>query len=522
MLRMFAEEMSVGEENVDMKKNILQYLESNAIQYPDKIIFASEDKSVSYAEFTASAKKVGSYLLKNSLHKANIAVFVDKSVSCLLAMMGVVYAGSCYTVIDVQSPMDRINTILDTFRPSCILTDKKNATKCSKINGVLILTLEQMLAEDADVALLSMARRVQVDTDPLYVLFTSGSTGIPKGSVICHRSVIDYAEIICKTFNINEATVWGSQTPFYFSMSILDVFSTICAGATLYIIPKMYFSFPVLLIEFLNEKKINSIYWVPTAINIVADFDTFSETIPHHLTKVLFAGEVMPVKQLNYWIDHLPNVLFANLFGPTEITDTCTYYIVNRRYNNNESLPIGIPFDNCDVLVLNEEHQLVRAPEDGRGELYVRGSFLGMGYYNNPQKTAEAFVQNPLNTAYPELLYKTGDIVAYHEYGELIYFGRKDHQIKHLGHRIELGEIETAASSIEGVTRACCVYDDTQLRIVLFYSGNAEPGHILDRVKTAVPKYMVPQEARKLNALPMNMNGKIDRVKLASLLHEKK
>ena len=519
---MLAKETSDCKENVDMKKNILQYLECNAIQYPDKTIFASENTAVSYAEFTASAKKVGSSLLKKSLHKANIAVFVDKSVSCLLAMMGVVYAGSCYTVIDVQSPTDRINTILDTFHPSCILTDKKNVTKCSKITGIMTLTLEQMLEEEADEALLSMARKVQVDTDPLYVLFTSGSTGIPKGSVICHRSVIDYAETICKTFNIDETTVWGSQTPFYFSMSILDVFSTICAGATLYIIPKMYFSFPVLLIEFLNEKKINSIYWVPTAMNIVADFDTFSEAVPNYLTKVLFAGEVMPVKQLNYWMDHLPKVLFANLFGPTEITDTCTYYIVNRRFNNNESLPIGIPFDNCDVLVLNEDYQLVRKPEDGRGELFVRGSFLGMGYYNNSQKTAEAFVQNPLNTAYPELLYKTGDIVAYNEYGELIYFGRKDHQIKHLGHRIELGEIETAVSSIEGVTRACCVYDNTQLRIVLFYSGNAEPDNVLDRVKTAVPKYMVPQEAIKLNALPMNMNGKIDRVKLVGFLHENK
>lgn len=502
------------------KKNILQYLEENTAKHPDKIIFASEDSGIRYADFTASAKKVGSYLLKKSLHKANIAVFVDKSVSCLLAMMGVAYAGACYTVVDVQSPLERVYTIFDTFRPSCIITDRKNAAKCSAFSGIMTVVLEQTLEEDADDALLSIARRAQVDTDPLYVLFTSGSTGVPKGSVICHRSVIDYAETICKTFDIDEATIWGSQTPFYFSMSVLDVFSTICAGATLYIIPKMFFSFPVLLIEFLNEKKINSVYWVPTAMNIVANVDTFAEALPKYLTKVLFAGEVMPVKQLNYWIEHLPNVLFANLFGPTEITDTCTYYIVNRHFNNNESLPIGIPFDNCDILVLNEAQQLVRTPEDGRGELYVRGSFLGMGYYNNPNKTAEAFVQNPLNTAYPELLYKTGDIVAYNEYGELIYFGRKDHQIKHLGHRIELGEIETAASSIDGVTGACCVYDNAQLKIVLFYSGCEESNHVLDKVKAAVPKYMVPQEVIKMNVLPTNMNGKIDRIKLTALLHK--
>lgn len=503
-----------------MKKSILQFLEENAAQYPEKVIFSSQDQEISYSDFLSHSKRIGSFLLGKDLYRSNVAIFIDKSINCLLSMMGIAYANGCYSIIDVQSPSDRIETILKTFCPSCIITDQRNAAKCRQISDVTVFTIEEMLSMEADEAAVAAAQKKMIDTDPLYVLFTSDSTGVPKGSVICHRSVIDYAETICKTFDITDSTVWGSQTPFYFSMSILDVFSTICAGATLCIIPKMFFSFPVLLIEYLNEKKINSLYWVPTAMNIVADFDTFSEVMPQHLTKVLFAGEVMPVKQLNYWIERLPGVMFANLFGPTEITDTCTYYIVNRSFRASESLPIGVPFDNCDVLVIDENNTVITTPEGGRGELYVRGSFLGMGYYNNPRKTAEAFVLNPVNTAYPELLYKTGDIVAYNEYGELLYFGRKDHQIKHMGHRIELGEIETAAASMDGVTRVCCVYDTAHSVIVMFYSGEVEESEVLQHVKASVPKYMVPGRITKMSSLPINMNGKIDRVKLADSLNQ--
>ena len=280
-------------------------------------------------------------------------------------------------------------------------------------------------------------------------------------------------------------------------MSITDVFSTVLSGATFYIIPKMYFSFPIKLLEFINEKKINTIYWVPSALCIVANFKALDEIELPNLKKVLFAGEVMPVKQLNMWIEKLPNTMFANLFGPTETTDICTYYIVNRKFNNDESLPIGQACHNCDVMIVKEDGTEANIDEDG--ELCVRGSFLASGYYNNPEKTASVFVQNPLNKCYLETVYKTGDIVKYNDRGELIYLSRKDFQIKHMGYRIELGEIENAANNIEGIIICACVYDIEKSQIVLFYQGDElEENDVLSAIKNKVPTYMCPNKKVKL------------------------
>lgn len=279
-------------------------------------------------------------------------------------------------------------------------------------------------------------------------------------------------------------------------------------------IPKTYFTFPIKLVEFLNERKINTIYWVPSALAIVSNWNVFDFARPEHLQKILFAGEVMPVKHLNYWRRYLPDCLYANLFGPTETTDICSFYVVDRNFADSDSLPIGRACDNCDTFLLTEEG--TRASRTGEeGEIVVRGSFLADGYYNEPEKTAAVFTQNPLNTAFPERIYRTGDLARLNEKGEFIYISRKDFQIKRMGYRIELGEIEAAAGSIEKVKSAAALYDADTGRILVIYEGSIkDTDEVLQQTADKVPPYMRPDEVIRIKQMPYNANGKIDRQRL--------
>lgn len=508
-----------------MYKNILQYIEQHASATPEHIAVNDADNSYSYKELMNTAKSIGSYLahlLNDDVVKKSgqgaVFVYMNKNAHNLAALMGVVYSGRPYIPIDPLMPAERINKIIDTVNPLCVIYDSKTSknidllnTKCVKVD------FEEICSYASDDGQLSRIRAKSIDTDPLYMLFTSGSTGIPKGVVVCHRSVIDYAEWLCDEFGFDGNTVFGNQTPFYFSMSVLDIYATLASGGTLSIIPKKYFGFPARLIEFLNEKKINTIYWVPSALSIVANIGILDLIKPEYLEKILFAGEVMPTKQLNIWRKALPNALYANLFGPTEITDIGVYYVLNREFRDDEPIPIGKACDNVDLLVIDENgNSIDESTPDAIGELFIRGSFLAFGYYNNPSKTSEAFVQNPLNNAYPEIVYKTGDLVYYNSLGELVYKSRKDFQIKHMGNRIELGEIEVAFSSLEGITSCCCLYDKSEDMIIGIFTGDAKEDTIRKEMAQKVPKYMRPDKYINLPKIPLNSNGKIDRVKLAA------
>lgn len=498
-------------------KNILEYLEDNALRYPQKVIFADDKNEITYSKFINTAKKIATKLIELGVVKSNVAVYTDKNINCLVAMFGTVYSSNCYCVQDVASPLDRISKINNSLNPQVIITDNKNVDKLAGLDTrAVIINIDTDINDDVDEEKISALMKRVIDTDPVYVLFTSGSTGVPKGTIVCHRSIISYILSVNKTFNLNQDVVYGSQTPFYFSMSVLDVFSTVILGATLVIIPKVLFSFPVKLIEYMNERRINTIYWVPTALCIVANRNTFKVCLPQYLEKIMFAGEVMPTKQLNYWISYMPDKMYANLFGPTEVTDTCTYYIVDRNFLDSETLPIGIPFENCDVLLLDENENEVVYGE--QGELCVRGTFLALGYYNNEEKTNQVFVQNPLNKMYPELIYRTGDIVKYNDKGELIYLGRKDFQIKHMGYRIELGEIEATINGIEGISTSVALYDKVNSKIVLFFEGKLTEDEIEVMAAQNLLHYMRPGRYIKLKHMPINANGKLDRILLKSMI----
>lgn len=491
-------------------KSIIEFLDLSAEKFPDKIAYSAFGEEISYCELKRNARKIGSYILSKGLFNKPIVLFIDKNIKLMTAMFGSLYSCNFYAIIDTKMPIDRIKAIFSTLNPSMIIYDDNYEDIVKEFDIDKKVNFNKALNFDIDEKSLTGARNKMIDTDLAYALYTSGSTGIPKGAVINHRTLLEYIDWYVSEFEFDENTVFGGQTPLYFSASVSDFFATIVVGATYHSIDKKLFTFPIKLIEFLNEKKVNTIYWVPSALCVVANLKVLDYALPKYLTKVMFIGEVMPTKQLNYWRKFLPEVEYTNLYGPTETVDVCTFYKINREFNDDEPLPIGKHCNNCDVFILKDDNSLAKVGEEG--ELCVRGSFLASGYYNNPEKTALAFCQNPLNSAYPERIYRTGDLVKENENGEIYYVTRKDFQIKHMGYRIELGEIEMAISSMEGVRTVFCIYDAEVDNIVMIYEGKPSEQEVYDRAVSKVPKYMVPNRIIKVRQIQLNGNGKIDRV----------
>lgn len=504
-----------------MEKSIIYYLENTIKKHGDKKAFVENvDKYITYNDFGKRSKIIATNILKNyDLKNKPIAVFIDKSIDTLVSMFGILYSGNFYCIFDTLSPKNRIDNIVNTLKPELILTNDKNYDKIKEFNYDIDIINIDKINNKVDEKLLAKVEEYRCDKDVAYALFTSGSTGVPKGSIITHSSLISYVKWFKSTFDITSKTIFGNQTPFYFSMSVSDIYSTIMSGATFCIIPKINFSFPVKLMDYLNTYKINTIYWVPSALSIVANLGTFDYVKPKYLKKVLFAGESMPMPQLNIWRRALPKVLFANLFGPTETTDICTYYVVNRPFKDNESLPIGIACENSQVILVNEDNKECAYGEVG--EIYVKGNIVGSGYYNNHEKTEAAFVQNPVNDSFIEIVYKTGDLAKYNKYGELEYLGRKDFQIKHMGYRIELGEIETNINALKGLTICACIYKNDNI-VLYFESNTLSVEDVISFANKKLVKYMRPTKVIKLPKMPYNANGKIDRVKLKDMFEEGK
>lgn len=500
-----------------MVTNILEYLEQSAAMWPDKIAIADDKKALTFSQWKDYAERIGTALNESTVDTLRnpVLVFVDRKIECLVGFMGVLESGNFYVPIDCKMPYERVKLISDVLDPIAAITITQADDKILdeiEFSGVRFNYTETIL-HDKDTGKLDSIREQVIDLDPVYSIFTSGSTGVPKGVVISHRGMIDLAEWLVNTFNFDETDALGNQTPFYFDGSVKDICICLKAGATLNVIGKKYFTFTKLLIPFLNDRHITSILWATSAIVLVGNSDILDVDVPKYIRRVTFAGEAMPAKQLKVWMDKLPNARFINLYGPTEITVDCTYYEVDREFGDDEYIPIGRNCKNKQVLVFNDNNQLVEAGEPG--ELCVRGSGVALGYYNNKGKTQEVFVQNPLHDLYVDKIYRTGDIVKYNERGEIEFVSRKDFQIKHKGNRIEMGEIEVAVNSIATVTNAACIFDQHNDKIVLYYTTS--DGHDLDiinLVKEKIPVYMFPEFIRRLDLMPYNMNGKIDRIEL--------
>ncbi|MBQ9132633.1 MAG: amino acid adenylation domain-containing protein [Clostridia bacterium] len=497
-----------------MQTNILEYLEQTAPRLPQKIAYSDGTDHMTFGELYSASRGVGSALLEQGFFREPVAILMAKQPRQIASFYGVIYAGCFYVSLDPDMPIGRMELILQTVGARALLVDEKGEKLLSKLHFTgQVISYQEIATHPIREDLLQSVREKQIDTDPIYVVFTSGSTGVPKGVVACHRSVIDYVEQLCDTLQFSEDTVFANQTPLYFDAPLKELMPVIKYGATAYLVPKQLFMFPIKLCDFLNQHRVNTVCWVVSALTMISSMGVLKKNPPKYLHTIAFGSEVFPPRQYRLWRDAFPNASFFNLYGPTEATGMSCYWRADRELDEGEAIPIGRPFRNTDLMLITEDGREARDGE--QGEIYLRGTCVTLGYFNNPEKTAEAFVQNPLQSAYPETVYRTGDLAYRNPGGELVFVCRKDAQIKHMGNRIELGEIESAALRMDSVDRTCCLYDNANKRIVLFYVGSVDEKALLAFLGNYLPKYMIPAVYQRLDRMPLTQNGKIDRKMLA-------
>lgn len=500
-----------------MNSSVLAYLENSAEYFPEKCAVTDEKVSYSYSELVKLSSSVGTALSELIASGDAVGIYMEKCADAVAAFFATVYAGGFYSVLNTELPQNRLQTTVSVLNPKVIVTSESLLETAKEyFSERKIVTFEDLAKSEPDYAKLGEIRSHKIDTDPLYINFTSGSTGTPKGIVVCHRSVIDFIDHFTEIFGIDNNDVIANQAPFDFDVSVKDIYSAVKTGATLVVVPRRMFSAPAELIDFICDRRITVMIWAVSALCLISTFHALDYRTPETVNKILFSGEVMPLKALKNFRSHLPNAKYVNLYGPTEITCNCTYHILDNDCDYADGIPIGKPFPNEDVIILDENNN--RISEVGKvGEICVRGTALALGYYSNPEQNAKAFVQNPLNPYYPELIYRTGDLARYNENGELVFSGRKDFQIKYMGHRIELEEIEREMSAVDGVEQCCCIFDEKKSRLKGFFVGSIEKDELAASMSRDLPAFMIPGVIRKVDEMPLTKNGKIDRKKLAEI-----
>jgi len=508
-----------------MKINLIELFEESVRKYPKKMAVIDKDRGITFSELRFKAMALSQKIIDVSNSQNHpVAVFLDKSIESVYSDLGIIYSGNFYMNLDIKTPAERISNILKLVEPQCIISTRKQIKSISSIipdNIKVMLLDEEEWEESVDEQRIINRLSTIIDTDPSCIINTSGSTGTPKGVVLNHKSFFDFIEWAIDTFHFDDNLVMGSLSPIVFDIYSFELCMMMAKASTLVVLPGNMAAFPAKILELLEKHNVNFLFWVPTIMVNIANMDLLSSFNLESMKTIWFAGEVFPTKQFNYWHHHLPKVTFANLYGPIEITLDCTYYIVDKEIPDEQPLPIGYACRNTDIIILDGEDNPVLKP-NVEGELCVRGTSLAMGYYNNPEKTSAAFVQNPLNKAYPEVIYRTGDIVCYNEEGLIMFKGRKDNIVKHMGYRTDLGEIEhVIINTLKLVKNGCIVYNQAEKEITLFYEAEQEipASEFRKKIGLALPKYMIPTVFHHLQLLQRNTNGKIDRLYYKNLVN---
>ncbi len=435
---------------------ITEVLEQTARRFPDKAAFIDEKRSMSFSELVKEAKDYASVLTYRNMP---VYIETDRTVGSVVRMMGVLFSGNYYVPVDSKAPRARKDSIR-----------------------------EQLLLAKPSEGL-------------AYILFTSGSSGLPKGVEIEEKSVINFARVFTETMGIDETSIFGNQSPLCFDASMEELYATIMCGCTTHLMPKKFFSFPKLFAEYINDNKINTLNLSATAFAIIAESGVLRAYPPKYLRLVTAGNETLYAKHLNEWLEACPNTRFVNAYGPTEATVESSYYFAKKPLPEGESVPIGKPCKGTEIILIDEDGN-----EATEGEILISGPGLARAYFMDPEKTAAAFIMRN-----GRRWYKSGDIARFNADGDLVFIGRRDNQIKHAGYRIELGDVEAAVLKQNGVTEAACIYIAEENRIACFYSGDSDESALAAAMRKELPTYMLPGKYHRLENLPKTFNDKIDR-----------
>lgn len=503
--------------------SVIEYLLDDVAKYPSRLALVDRERQISYEIFWEMTSKIGWYLKEElKLQSQPIGVIARHNVFTPIIFMGICSSGNFYVPIDPDMPREKLKKIILLSDIKIVLSDRENLD-FRDIYSCEYVDIQNIIAENNAKAL-SCSKCIKERTlqEPFSVLYTSGSTGTPKGVLKTNGAFINFIESFTEIFDFEEHEIIGNQTPFYFDASAKDLLLALKLGATMVIIPTEMFSFPIKLIHYMNENKVTTILWVPSALSIVTQLNTFTEIKPTTLKRVFFVGEMFPMKHLIKWRENLPQIQYVNLYGSTEIAGIACYYKIGdeEQLTVSDNLPIGKPMPNCHIFLVEGDH-IINEPNKS-GEIYISSEALAKEYYKYPEGTKKAFFYCELNGNKIERYFKSGDIAHYDDKGNLVFETRRDFQIKHMGHRIELGEIETMAQSLDDVEKAGCVYDVSKNKIVLFCEKKKE-SMITEReikrlLRDRLSSYMMPNKVILIDKMLLNSNGKIDRIALKKLL----
>ena len=476
-------------------------------KYPQRVAVSDQESKYTYEELFEKVKTLSGLLIKYKTKKP-VVVFAGRDINTVAQILSVIGSGNYYIPLDSSLPKEKLQMIIDDAQPVAILGKKDDLKVIEELNyNGDFYTSDNKYEEEYEFSALR-------DNDPLYMVYTSGSTGKPKGVLKSHGGMVSFVETFSTLFPFEEETIIGNQTPLFFDASAKDLYLSIYNGATLEIIPSEKFVLPVVLVNYLNERKINWICWVPSALCLISQLNTFMEVKPEYIKNIFFVGEVFPIKQLKKWKENMPEVKFVNLYGSSEIAGVCLYYEVENSLEEIDVLPMGKAMPNCNIT-LRAEGKEIKEPEVV-GEVFVSSPALALEYYHDEEKTNSVFFLENGNR-----VFQSGDLARYDKEGNLCFVSRKDFQIKHMGRRIELGEIEAACDKLSGINRCCCLYDEKRKIITLFceLNDNELTGQeIRVLLKDKIADYMIPGRVKIYEKLPLNANGKIDRQALKAEL----